>query len=54
MGVGDCEVNQSSWHEALWLMNVHLQAPLVMHTSVQPLMAVYSAICGAALSPPGN
>ena len=54
IGVGDCEVNQSSWHEALWFMNVHLEGPLLMLTSVQPLLAVCSAVCGAELSAPGN
>ena len=54
IGVGDCEANQSSWYEALWFMIVHLEAPLLMHTSVQPLSAVCTAVCGAALSPPGN
>ena len=54
IGVGDCEANQLSWHEALWFMNVHLEAPLLMHTSVQPLSGVCTAVCGAALSPPGN
>ena len=28
IGVGDCEANQSSWHEALCFRNVHLEAPL--------------------------
>ena len=31
IGVADCEVNQSSWHEALWFMNAHLEALLMMH-----------------------
>ena len=29
-------------------MNVHLAVPLLMHTSVKPLLAVCSAVCGAA------
>ena len=52
--MGDCEVDQLSRHEALWFMNVHLEAPLLMHISVQPLLAVCSAVCGVALFPPGN
>ena len=31
IGVGDCEANQTSWHKALWFMNVILEAPLLMH-----------------------
>ena len=54
IGVGDCEANQSSWHKALWFMIVHLEALRLMYTSVQPLSAVYTTVCGAALSPPGN
>ena len=45
-GMGDCEANQSSLHEALWFMNVHLEAPLLMYYK--------AAACGTALSPPGN
>ena len=47
--VGDCETNQTSWYETLWFINVHLEAPLLMHTLVQPLLAVCSVVCGAAL-----
>ena len=54
IGVGDCGANQSYWHKALWVMIVHLDAQLLMHTSVQPLSAISTAVCGAALSPPGN
>ena len=54
ISVEDCEVNQSSWHETLWTMNVHLEAQLLMHTLQQPLLAVCSAVCGIALSPPGK
>ena len=45
IGAGDCEVNQSSWHEAFVLQ----ECPLV-----QPLLAAGVDVCGVALSPPGN
>ena len=53
IGVGDCEMNQFSWHEVLWFMNVHLECHFLC-TIVQLLSAICTAVCGAALSWPGN
>ena len=44
IGVGDCEVNQSSWHKALSFMNVHLEAPLLMPYSAAFIDCVYSRL----------
>ena len=32
----------------------HLKVLLLMHTLMQPLLVICSAICGTALPPPGN
>ena len=54
IGVGDCEANQSSWHEAFVLQ----ECPLGGATLDALLCSLYwlfvLSICGAALSPPGN
>ena len=42
IGVGDCEANQSSCHEALWFMKVHLEVPLLMHYSVVSMGCLFS------------
>ena len=54
IGVGDCEENQSSWHEAFVLQECPLGGTTFRCTIVQPLSAVCLAVCGVALSPPGN
>ena len=41
---GDCEENQSSWHKALWFMNVHLKAPLLMHYSAAFIGCLFSRL----------
>ena len=43
IGVGDCEANQSSWHEALWFMYVHLEAPLLMHYCAASIGCLFSS-----------
>ena len=52
--VWDCEANRLFCYGFCGSWNVHLGAPLLMHTWVQPLLAVCSAVCDAALSPHGN
>ena len=46
--------NRSSCHDFCGSWNVHLEVPLLMHTLVQPLLAVCPAVCDAAFSPRGN
>ena len=47
--------NQSSWHEAFVRQECQLGgATLDALLIVQPLLAVCLAVCGVALSPPGN
>ena len=54
IGVGDCEANQSSWHEAFCSSGMSTWRRHFRCTIVQPLSAVCLAVCGVALSPPGN
>ena len=56
IGVGDCEANQSSWHEAFVLQECPLGGATLdaLLYSLQLQLAVCLAVCGVALSPPGN
>ena len=52
--MGDCEANQSSWHEAFVLQECPLGGATLDALFVQPLLAVCLAVCSVALSPPLN
>ena len=54
IGVGDCETNQSSWHEAFVLQECQLGGATLDALLCSLYCAVCLTVCGVALSPPGN
>ena len=54
IGVGDCEANQSSWHEAFVLQECLLGGATLDALLCSLYWLFVLAACGVALSPPGN